>query len=99
MEDESLRAQLARIERRLDELIQASTSSEFMKGAKEIASFLRCHERTVRKWVTKYQFPVVHLPDGRLATTRSLVDRWLLEARAQQYAKPLGNGRKRYREM
>lgn len=99
MDDERLRAQLARLERKIDRLALASPSSDFMKGAKEIATFLRCHERTVRKWVTKYHLPVVHLPDGRLATTKSLIDRWMLEARAQQYAQPLGRGRKRYREM
>ncbi|MDE2483859.1 MAG: hypothetical protein KGL32_01235 [candidate division NC10 bacterium] len=97
-DDEPLRAILERLERKIDGLAQEHPRTGILRGAREIAGYLRCHERTVRRWGTRYRLPMAHQPDGKLITTSALIDAWILERREKQYSRPLGKGRKTYPE-
>ena len=47
-------------------------------GLKAIGQYVRRSPRTVQRWYTVEAFPLCHLPDGSAATTRSLIDSWML---------------------
>ena len=50
-------------------------------GLKNIAQAVGRSERTVQRWYKRHSFPMCHLPDGSVATTRTLVDMWILARR------------------
>ena len=41
-------------------------------------------ERTVARWAKRHGFPACRLPDGRIMTSKSLIDQWIM-ARARAY--------------
>ena len=47
-------------------------------GSRKIATFLHISRATLYRWIKRYGFNVVHLPDGRLAYTPELLHVWLL---------------------
>ena len=48
------------------------------EGLKQIASYIGHSTDTVRRWHRKHGFPLVRLPNGKYATTQSMIDAWLL---------------------
>lgn len=46
-------------------------------SAGKIASYCGVSQRTIRRWREHHGLPLCHLPDGRLAISQNLIDRWL----------------------
>jgi len=60
-----------------------------------IAHALNIGRRTVTSWVKWHGFPVFHLPDGQVATTVGMIERWAEERRQKELAEPTNGQRKR----
>ena len=45
---------------------------------KAIAEYIGVCESTAQKWEKRLQLPVCRLPDGRVMTTLSLIDQWVM---------------------
>lgn len=83
-DDEPIRAHLARLEAKIDALReggkQTMTHTRRWPGllirCQTIADYCGVSQRTIRRWRQFHKFPMFHLPDGRLATSKPLVDQW-----------------------
>ena len=51
---------------------------EWLETLNEIAVYIRKSPSTVKRWYHKEAFPICHMPNGHWATTKSLIDTWLL---------------------
>lgn len=60
------------------------TDPYIVEGWLNIAKLIGRSPRTARRWEQRHGFPVARLPDGSVATTRTLVDRWLLARKREQ---------------
>ena len=49
-----------------------------LRGVHEIAQFLGVSDSTIYRWILRQHLPVGKLPDGRWATTPTLIDAWIL---------------------
>ena len=47
-------------------------------GNRQISRYIGISEWTVWNWRKRHSFPAASLPDGRVATTPSLIDAWIL---------------------
>lgn len=52
--------------------------TELLKGLDEIGHYMRRSPRTLRRWYKTESFPLCHLPDGSVVTTKALIDTWIL---------------------
>ena len=52
---------------------------EMLIGVKEIAGYLRKHPRTIERWIAKGLLIAPKDTKGRRWTTKSLIDRWIIE--------------------
>jgi predicted GIY-YIG superfamily endonuclease len=59
-------------------------------SAAVIARYCGVSQRTVRRWREHHKLPLCHLPDGRLATSQNLVDRWLEGIIEEESLQPWG---------
>ena len=53
-------------------------SDHIVIGWRAIATLMGVAAPTVRRWENYHGFPIARLPDGRVCTSRPLVDQWLL---------------------
>ncbi len=53
-------------------------SENILIGWKNIARFLGVAFQTAIRWERDHGLPVARLPDGRVCTSKSLIDGWLL---------------------
>lgn len=51
-----------------------------IRGAGAICAFLGINRVTLLRWISDYDFPSAHLPDGCLVTTPTLIDAWVAVA-------------------
>ncbi len=47
-------------------------------GHEAISRYLGICSSTVWNWRRRHAFPITNLPDGRVMTTKSLIDQWVL---------------------
>lgn len=60
-------------------------SPDVLIGWTPIAQHCLVCERTVARWTKRHGFPACRLPDGRIMTSKTLIDEWIL-ARTTTYA-------------
>lgn len=60
-------------------------------GLREMAQYMRKHPMTVWRWVHREAFPAAKTPDGRLMTTTTLIDNWILSRAQMERTGELGN--------
>lgn len=53
-------------------------NAEVLVGWKRIHRYLGVSIRTAHNWHKRHGFPVARLPDGRVGTSKSLIDQWLM---------------------
>ena len=53
-------------------------STNTIVGNKGIAAYLGICVRTLSRWRKYHGFPAAPLPDGRIMTTKPLIDNWIL---------------------
>ncbi len=58
--------------------MMSSNDDVLIVGLKNIAQAVGRSERTVQRWYKRHSFPMCHLPNGNVATTRSLIDMLVL---------------------
>ena len=56
----------------------ANQEADWLIGHKAIARYIGISLRTVSHWREWHKLPVTNLPDGRVATSKSLLDQWLM---------------------
>ena len=49
-----------------------------LKSNAEICRYLGISEPTLVRWRKLHGFPASYLPDGRVVTTKSLIDQWVM---------------------
>lgn len=59
-------------------------SDQMIIGWRAIGTLLGVAPVTAQRWDKRHGLPVARLPDGRVATSRSLIDQWLLARRDAQ---------------
>lgn len=64
-------------------------------GAKEIARYLRVHRSTAYKWLERGRIPARKDGRTRWVTTRTLIDKWILEGAKIQRESPAGKRKKK----
>lgn len=57
-------------------------------GWKAIADYLGVNIDTPKRWEKHQRFPICRLPDGRVMTTLSLIDQWVMARIEAQRAEP-----------
>lgn len=53
-------------------------SPDVLIGWTPIAQHCLVCERTVARWTKRHGFPACRLPDGRIMTSKTLIDQWIL---------------------
>lgn len=66
-----------RIWSKIKPLEEGRPTSNLLIGWEEIEAYMRFTRKVLLKWRRLYQFPVLYLPQGRVATTTSLIDAWM----------------------
>ena len=56
----------------------SNSSPDTLIGAIDISGYLGICVRTLTRWRKNHAFPVGALPDGRLVTTKPLIEQWIL---------------------
>jgi len=64
-------------------------------GAKEIALYLRVHRSTAYKWLERGRIPARKDGRTRWVTTRTIIDKWILEGAKIQREQAGGRRKKR----
>ncbi len=56
----------------------ANGSQDALFGNSEISRYLGICVGTLGNWRKRHAFPAAPMPDGRIMTTKSLIDQWIL---------------------
>ncbi len=59
--------------------IMQGSADILIEGLEQIALLVGHSPDTVRRWHRAHGFPIYRLPDGRYATTRSMIDAWIFD--------------------
>src|SRR5262245_20647836 len=51
--------------------------AEILIGLKAVAKYMQRARSTINRWDQRFEFPLSWLPDGRRATSTTLIDQWL----------------------
>lgn len=73
---------------------ERDTSIGALIGWERISRYLDVCWVTARRWSIHEDLPVCRLPDGRIMTTKSLIDQWVLARSESQEASGQGIGKR-----
>ena len=59
-------------------IVNMFRDNDLLKGLDEIGRYVRKSPRTLRRWYKRESFPLCHLPDGSVITSKALIDTWIL---------------------